>query len=39
VRFFVSAEDLSHEPPDTPLPDAVASGREPLLVVAAISGG
>ena len=39
VRFFASAEDLSHEPPDTPLPDAVASGREPLLVVAAISGG
>lgn len=39
VRFFACAEDLSYEPPDAPLPDAVASGREPLLVVAAISGG
>ena len=39
VRFFACAEDLSHESPDTPLADAVASGREPLLVVAAISGG
>jgi sulfur-carrier protein len=39
VRFFACAEDLSHEPPDTPLPDAVASGREPLLILAAISGG
>jgi sulfur-carrier protein len=39
VRFFACAEDLSHEPADAPLPDAVANGREPLLVVAAISGG
>jgi molybdopterin synthase sulfur carrier subunit len=39
VRFFACEQDLSHEPPDTPLPDAVASGTEPLLVVAAISGG
>ena len=39
VRFFACAEDLSHEPQDAPLPDTVASGREPLLVVAAISGG
>jgi hypothetical protein len=39
VRFFACAEDVSHEPPDTPLPDAVASGREPLLIIAAISGG
>jgi molybdopterin synthase sulfur carrier subunit len=39
VRFFACAEDLSHEPPDAPLPEAVASGAEPLLVVAAISGG
>ena len=39
VRFFACAEDLSHKPPDTPLPEAVASGAEPLLVVAAISGG
>jgi molybdopterin synthase sulfur carrier subunit len=39
VRFFACEEDLSHEPADAPLPDAVASGQEPLLVVAAISGG
>lgn len=39
VRFFACAEDLSHEPPDAPLPEPVASGAEPLLVVAAISGG
>ena len=39
VRFFAGAEDLSHEPADAPLPEAVSSGREPLLVVAAISGG
>ena len=39
VRFFACEEDLSHEPPDTPLPDAVASGAEPLLIVGAIAGG
>jgi len=39
VRFFACAEDLSHEPPDAPLPDAVASGVEPFLVVGAIAGG
>ncbi|MGB2679499.1 MAG: MoaD/ThiS family protein [Candidatus Acidiferrum sp.] len=39
VRFFACCEDLSHEPPDTPLPDAVVSGDEPLLVVGAIAGG
>jgi molybdopterin synthase sulfur carrier subunit len=39
VRFFACSEDLSLEPPDAPLPEAVATGREPLLVVAAISGG
>jgi hypothetical protein len=39
VRFFACAEDLSHESPDTPLPDAVASGSEPFLVVGAIAGG
>jgi hypothetical protein len=39
VRFFACAEDLSQVPPDAPLPDAVASGTEPLLIVAAISGG
>lgn len=39
VRFFAEAEDLSHESPDAPLPDAVASGTEPLLIVGAIAGG
>ena len=39
IRFFACEEDLSHEPPDAPLPDAVARGAEPLLVVGAIAGG
>jgi molybdopterin synthase sulfur carrier subunit len=39
VRFFACEEDLSHEAPDTALPDAVASGREPFLIVGAIAGG
>jgi len=39
VRFFACEEDLSHEPPDTPLPDAVAQGKEPFMVVGAIAGG
>jgi hypothetical protein len=39
VRFFACREDLSHDPPDTPLPDAVASGAEPFFVVGAIAGG
>jgi len=39
VRFFASGEDLSHESPDAPLPEAVAAGTEPLLVVGAIAGG
>jgi hypothetical protein len=39
VRYFACEQDLSHEPPDTPLPEAVATGAEPLLVVAAIAGG
>jgi molybdopterin synthase sulfur carrier subunit len=39
VRFFACEEDLSHEPPDTPLPGAVASGAEPLLIIGAIAGG
>jgi sulfur-carrier protein len=39
VRFFACAQDLSHEPPDTPLPDAVASGVEPLLIIGAMAGG
>jgi hypothetical protein len=39
LRFFACEQDLSHDPPDTPLPDAVARGAEPLLVVGAIAGG
>ncbi|MCI0635290.1 MAG: MoaD/ThiS family protein [Actinobacteria bacterium] len=39
VRFFACEGDLSHESPDTPLPDAVARGAEPFLVVGAIAGG
>ena len=39
LRFFACEEDLSHESPDAPLPDAVASGSEPLLVIGAIAGG
>lgn len=39
VRFFACEEDLSHDPADTPLPDAVAAGTEPFLVVGAIAGG
>ena len=39
VRFFACEQDLSHEPPDTPLPDAVATGAEPFLIVGAMAGG
>jgi hypothetical protein len=39
VRFFACEEDLSHESPDAPLPDAVASGAEPFLVIGAVAGG
>ena len=39
VRFFACEQDLSHESPDAPLPDAVASGAEPLLVIGAMAGG
>jgi molybdopterin synthase sulfur carrier subunit len=39
VRFFACGEDLSHELPDTPLPDTVAAGAEPFLVVGALAGG
>ena len=39
LRFFACEQDLSHEPPDTPLPDAVARGDEPLFVIGAIAGG
>jgi len=39
VRFFACKEDLSLEPPDTPLPDAVIKGQEPFMVIGAIAGG
>jgi len=39
LRFFACKTDLSHEPPDAPLPDAVASGAEPLLIIGALAGG
>ena len=39
IRFFACREDLSHLPTDTPLPDAVVRGEEPLLVVGAMAGG
>jgi len=39
VRFYACQEDLSHELPDAPLPDAVANGAEPFLVVGAMAGG
>jgi sulfur-carrier protein len=39
LRFFACEEDWSHQSPDTPLPDAVASGTEPLLIIGAIAGG
>jgi sulfur-carrier protein len=39
LRFFACEQDLSHDPPDMPLPDAVVSGAEPFLVVGAIAGG
>jgi sulfur-carrier protein len=39
VRFFAGGEDLSHESPDTPLPDAIAAGSEPFLIIGAIAGG
>jgi molybdopterin synthase sulfur carrier subunit len=39
VRFFACAEDLSHEVPDTPLPDAVAAGTEPFVILGAMAGG
>jgi sulfur-carrier protein len=39
VRFFACGEDLSHEPPDSPLPDAVATGAQPFMIVGAIAGG
>jgi hypothetical protein len=39
LRFFACRQDLSHEPADTPLPDAVVSGAEPFLVIGAMAGG
>jgi sulfur-carrier protein len=39
VRFFACEQDLSHDPPDNPLPGAVVNGAEPLLIVGAIAGG
>jgi hypothetical protein len=39
LRYFACEDDLSHDPPDTPLPKAVASGKEPFWIIAAIAGG
>jgi sulfur-carrier protein len=39
LRFFACEEDLSHESPDNPLPDSVASGKEPFIIIGAIAGG
>lgn len=39
IRFFACEQDLSHDPPDTPLPEAVVTGAEPFLVIGAVAGG
>src|SRR3989440_31107 len=39
VRFFACEEDISHDPPDTPLPAEIASGKEPFFIIGAIAGG
>jgi hypothetical protein len=39
VRFFACGEDISHDPPDAPLPDRIAKGTEPLFIIGAIAGG
>lgn len=39
IRFFACEQDLSHDPPDAPLPEAIAAGTEPLLIVGAMAGG
>lgn len=39
IRFFACAEDISHNPPETPLPNAIADGTEPFLIIGAIAGG
>jgi sulfur-carrier protein len=39
IRFFACEQDLSHEPPDAPLPEAIVTGREPFLIIGAMAGG
>ncbi|MGP0593995.1 MoaD/ThiS family protein [Nitrospira sp. T9] len=39
IRYFACGQDLSHEPPDAPLPDAITTGEEPFLIVGAMAGG
>ena len=39
IRFYACQEDLSHDPPDTPLPEKIATGQEPFYIIAAIAGG
>lgn len=39
VRFYACEQDLSHDPPDDPLPEAIALGKEPFLIVGAVAGG
>ncbi len=39
IRFFACGQDLSHEPTDAPLPDAIATGAEPFLIIGAMAGG
>ncbi len=39
LRFFACQEDLSHEPPDAPLPEAVAKGQEPFMIIGSVAGG
>ncbi len=39
IRFFACKEDLSHEPPETPLPEAITTGAEPFMIVGAMAGG
>ena len=39
LRFFACEQDLTHEPPDAPVPDSVASGKEPFIILGAIAGG
>lgn len=39
VRFFADGEDITHDPPDTEMPDAIVSGKQPFMIVGAISGG